>query len=502
MKISVIGLGAMGLPMATRLAEKYQVTGVDTNPERTKLGKEAGLQIAPNAQAAAAQADAVLIAVRNQAQLESLLFGGAGSAPGASPANAPSAPGNTAGVSQTNAKAATVEANRASVAGEANASGGTDSASGVSNTAATDGTNGAGKPSVPGNTAGTGGASPANDANRAGGASAPDEAAGAGATRDAGSLGIATAMKPGSFILLTSTIGIAPVEEVAAKLNQQGIGLIDAPVSGGPLRAGKGDLLIVAGAYPKVWEQGKRVLEHLASTLVYVGAAPGKGQSLKTVNQLLCGVHIAAAGEALALAKELGLDQQATLDALMAGAAASFMLGDRGPRAIEASEGAKAEVRSRLDIFVKDMGIVTAAAKSVGMAVPIAAAAEQEYLLGLSRGFGADDDSSVIRVVAPVTRSVVAPANGNAAAATLGTAPTSAPSNAAAPAGDIAAAPGNTAEPSNNTASGMAATPNPAPAAPSNIPPASRDNAPDATGHSTVAPAKTIPAPNPAPHKE
>ena len=95
----------------------------------------------------------------------------------------------------------------------------------------------------------------------------------------------------------------------------------------------------------------------MAGTLVRVGAKAGDGQSMKTVNQLLCGVHIAAAAEALALARALGLDQEKALHTLMAGAAASFMLGDRGPRALQAYDEGGAEVKSRLDIFVKDMGL-------------------------------------------------------------------------------------------------------------------------------------------------
>lgn len=138
-----------------------------------------------------------------------------------------------------------------------------------------------------------------------------------------------------------------------------------------------------------------------AANLVLVGDAPGKGQSMKTVNQLLCGVHIAAAAEALALAGGLGLDQEKVLESLMTGAAASWMLGDRGPRAIQAYDGEDPEVLSRLDIFVKDMGIVTTAARSVGMAVPVAAAAEQLYLQGHAQGQGDLDDSTVIRLVAP-----------------------------------------------------------------------------------------------------
>jgi len=122
---------------------------------------------------------------------------------------------------------------------------------------------------------------------------------------------------------------------------------------------------------------------------------------MKTVNQLLCGVHIAAAAEALALARALGLDPAAALETLGAGAAASFMLGDRGPRMLQAYDEGGAEVRSRLDIFVKDMGIVTSAARGVGVSTPVAAAAEQVYLMGQAYGLAGRDDSSVITVLAP-----------------------------------------------------------------------------------------------------
>ena len=143
----------------------------------------------------------------------------------------------------------------------------------------------------------------------------------------------------------------------------------------------------------------------MASTLVRVGDAPGDGQAMKTVNQLLCGVHIAAAGEALALARALGLDAEVALKALMSGAASSFMLGDRGPRMLQVYDEDDGlhdvEVRSSLNIFVKDMGIVSSAAKGAGLSTPVAAAAEQLYLQGAARGLGDRDDSSVITVVAP-----------------------------------------------------------------------------------------------------
>jgi len=114
--------------------------------------------------------------------------------------------------------------------------------------------------------------------------------------------------------------------------------------------------------------------------------------------------HIAAAAEALALADALGLDRERTLEALQAGAAGSFMLGNRGPRALQAYDDDGAEVLSRLDIFVKDLGIVGDAARAAHLATPVAAAAEQLFLLGEAAGLGDRDDSAVIRVVAPTRR--------------------------------------------------------------------------------------------------
>jgi 3-hydroxyisobutyrate dehydrogenase len=175
-------------------------------------------------------------------------------------------------------------------------------------------------------------------------------------------------------------------------------------LSGGPVRAREGDLLIVVGAPPDALAVVRPVLDQLASTLTVVGERAGDGQALKTVNQLLCGVHIAAAAEALALADRLGLDLDRTLEALQAGAAASFMLGNRGPRMLQAWDSDGAEVLSRLDIFVKDMGIVGTAARRAGLPAPLAAAAEQSYLLAQAQGLGEKDDSAVIRISAPARR--------------------------------------------------------------------------------------------------
>lgn len=210
-----------------------------------------------------------------------------------------------------------------------------------------------------------------------------------------GPLGAAEGLAAGAVVVLTSTVGRDAAREAAHRLKELQVHLIDAPVSGGPVRAGEGDLLIMVGADPAALAQGRSVLEALASTLSVAGPHVGDGQMLKTVNQLLCGVHTAAAAEALALAHALGLDLDSTLEVLGKGAAASFMLSDRGPRIAQQLTGARPELRSRLDVISKDMGIVARLAREVKVATPVAGAAEQLFLLGEALGFSAEDDSVI-----------------------------------------------------------------------------------------------------------
>ncbi|SER83732.1 3-hydroxyisobutyrate dehydrogenase [Streptomyces sp. yr375] len=290
-RTAVIGLGAMGLPMATRLAAHLPVTAFDVAEERVAQLTAAGGTAARTPADAAREADVVLLAVRDQAQVEAALFA----------------------------------------------------------------------------------------AN-----------------------GVAETLRAGATVVLTSTVGPEAARATAARLAEQGVHTVDAPVSGGPVRAGNGDLLIVVGAADKALDLARPVLDLLASTLTVVGPRPGDGQALKAINQLLAGVHIAAAAEAVALARGLGLDPATVVESLRHGAAGSFMFADRGPRMVETYANDTApEVKSRLDIFVKDMGIVTGIAKDAHVPVPLASAAQQLYLLGEAAGLAAHDDSSVVTVLSP-----------------------------------------------------------------------------------------------------
>jgi len=286
--VAVIGLGAMGLPMATRLASTLPVTAFDPLAERMSLAARAGARTAETPALAARGAGVVVLSVRNFEQVDAALFGQDGAAP---------------------------------------------------------------------------------------------------------------ELDPSSVVVLTSTVGVDGARAVGARLAEAGVEFLDLPVSGGPARAGEGDLLALRGGGDEAVRRAQPVVDLLASTVAVVGPNPGDGQAMKVVNQLLAGVHIAAAAEALALAKGLGLDPQAALDALGSGAAASFMLANRGPRIVEALAGGTPEVLSRVDIFVKDMGIVADAGRGAGVALPVAAAAEQLYRLGLLAGLGANDDSMIATLV-------------------------------------------------------------------------------------------------------
>lgn len=287
--IAVIGLGAMGLPMATHLATAFSVTGFDPFEQRRQLAAESGIVAEDTPEAASKNADIALLAVRDQNQAESALFGEGG---------------------------------------------------------------------------------------------------------------VLEALRAGSPVILTSTVGPEAARALADRLDDAGYPLVDAPISGGPVRAGNGDLLIVVGATEDALTTTRPVLDHLASTLTIVGSRPGDGQALKTINQLLAGVHIAAAAEAIALARGLELDPAVVISALSQGAAGSFMFADRGPRMLQAYTGG-AEVKSRVDIFVKDMGIVTSVGRACHVPLPLAAAAEQLYLIAEAAGLGAQDDSSVVTVLSP-----------------------------------------------------------------------------------------------------
>jgi 3-hydroxyisobutyrate dehydrogenase len=208
--------------------------------------------------------------------------------------------------------------------------------------------------------------------------------------------GAAGALPAGAVVVIMATAGPEAVVSAARRLAATGAAVVDAPVSGGTQRAAAGDLLIMVSGPAGPVARARPLLDVLARSAPVVGPLPGDGQRMKLVNQLLCGVHIAAAAEALAFAEGLGLQAAQCWQVLREGAAASFMFDDRGARMVAGDFG---QARSAMDIFVKDMGLVSEAAGQAGARVPLAAAARQLYERGHELGLGRLDDSAVIEVL-------------------------------------------------------------------------------------------------------
>lgn len=192
--------------------------------------------------------------------------------------------------------------------------------------------------------------------------------------------------------VLMGTLGVDAVVAADQRLRGRGGAVVDAPVTGGQVGARDATMLIMVGGGADLVEQVTPVLAQLGRVIV-VGDKVGDGQSMKIVNQLLCSVHLAAAGEALALAGRLGIDQHLALEVLTGGGANSWMLGDRGPRMLA---GPPVPPASTINIFVKDSGLAAAAARSVGMAAPILQAAREQFVRAGEAGLGDSDDSTVI----------------------------------------------------------------------------------------------------------
>ncbi len=205
--------------------------------------------------------------------------------------------------------------------------------------------------------------------------------------------GAVDALADGGIVVLMATCPPGAVAAIASRVLERGRCFVDAPVSGGVVGAEAATLTIMAAAPRATLDAVADVLAALGRKVARVGVRPGQGAMVKAVNQLLCGVHLAVAGEALSLAAKVGVDLEAVLDIVGGSAAASWMLNDRGPRMLEDTP----RVTSAVDIFVKDLGIVLEAGREAQAALPLAAIAHQMFLSVAGRGYGKLDDSQVVR---------------------------------------------------------------------------------------------------------
>jgi 3-hydroxyisobutyrate dehydrogenase-like beta-hydroxyacid dehydrogenase len=210
-----------------------------------------------------------------------------------------------------------------------------------------------------------------------------------------GPQGAAAALPAGATVMLCPTIAPAAVERLAARLAQAGLGCIDAPMSGGPARARSGHMSLMVACAAPLWATHEVLLRHLAARLFYLGPTPGDGARTKLVNNLLAAVNLAAAAEAIALARRLGLDGAQTLAVIEQSSGQSWIGSERMARAL-ANDFAP---RAQTTLLAKDSTLALAMAAEAGMVPTLGTQAAAMFQAALAAGLGAQDDARLLNLV-------------------------------------------------------------------------------------------------------
>ncbi len=209
-----------------------------------------------------------------------------------------------------------------------------------------------------------------------------------------GDAGAATQLAPGGVVISSATMAPDSARALAARAEAMGLLWLDAPVSGGATKAREGAMTVMASGSPAAFAAAQPALDAIATKVWRLGDAVGIGATVKVVHQLLAGVHIAVAAEALALGIRAGAEPQALYDVVTSAAGNSWMFENRMARVLTGDDAP----RSAVDIFIKDLGLVTDMARGLDFPVPLAAQAQQLFTAARAMGQGQKDDGYVIRV--------------------------------------------------------------------------------------------------------
>ena len=211
-----------------------------------------------------------------------------------------------------------------------------------------------------------------------------------------GADGLIDTMQRGSVVIASATVDPSLPPGWQQRLAQRGLWLIDAPVSGGAVKAAAGQMTVMASGAPEAFAAAGALLDAIAGKVYRLGDRAGIGSTVKMVNQHLAGVHIAAACEAMALGMRAGADARSLYEVICNSAGMSWMFQNRVPHILDGDY----TPLSAVNIFVKDLGIVLDAARKLSFPLPLAAAAHQLYLATAAAGHGLEDDAAVIKFYA------------------------------------------------------------------------------------------------------
>ena len=214
-----------------------------------------------------------------------------------------------------------------------------------------------------------------------------------------GAGGAAAAMQPGSLFVMCSTVDPSWSVALEGRLAEHGLLYLDAPISGGAAKASSGQMTMMTAGTAAAYAMAGGALSAMAANVYKLGDRAGNGSKVKIINQLLAGVHIAAAAEAMALGLREGLDAAALYEVITHSAGNSWMFENRMAHVLAADY----TPLSAVDIFVKDLGLVLDTARASKFPLPLSAAAHQMFMHASSAGYGREDDSAVIKIFPGIT---------------------------------------------------------------------------------------------------
>ena len=206
--------------------------------------------------------------------------------------------------------------------------------------------------------------------------------------------GIASAMAAGSVFVMCSTVDPNASIALERRLAERGIHYLDAPISGGAAKAASGQMTMMTAGRPEAYALADPFLDAMAAKVYRLGDHAGPGSQVKIINQLLAGVHIAAAAEAMALGLREGVDPAALYEVITHSAGNSWMFENRMAHVLAGDF----TPLSAVDIFVKDLGLVLDTARASKFPLPLASTAHQMFMQASSAGHGREDDSAVIKI--------------------------------------------------------------------------------------------------------
>jgi 3-hydroxyisobutyrate dehydrogenase len=206
--------------------------------------------------------------------------------------------------------------------------------------------------------------------------------------------GCTAAMRAGSVFVMCSTVDPNWSVALEARLEKLGLHYVDAPISGGAAKAASGEMTMMTAAKPAAYAKCENILNAMAGKVYKLGDHAGAGSKVKIINQLLAGVHIAAAAEAMALGLREGVNPDALYDVITHSAGNSWMFENRMAHVLAADY----TPLSAVDIFVKDLGLVLDMARASKFPLPLSSTAHQMFMQASTAGFAKEDDSAVIKI--------------------------------------------------------------------------------------------------------